>query len=313
MQQLPVKPRIRRKSAPDIMNTDPDESAPSVRPGKQSKLLSQSAIEKAISCKCCAANCMRKLAYDDIEVVRRQNLTKYESEVTEWLSGKLAAYLVDGKIQYVFNGKTVCRTAWRTIHGVSDAKLRTIRDMALSGSTKFVRKLVVSEQPQEAFVISFFKKWLERECDPVVSGHYVLPKYLTWRVIRDDCASAWRVDSERFGSAPPAVGLLRTVKRKHFKNVVAPKKGNWGLCKTCALLDAQRKKKAVGEVERKRLIGAQQKHRKAHKLERAELAKHKAEAESNPAQVQHVMIDLTRATELPHFRPENAVCVLKCL
>ena len=139
-----------------------------LRPRKQEKLLGN--IASTLDRKCCSGRCLRKVTYDDIEALRLQNLAKFESEVTEWLGGKLAAYLRGDRIEYRLQDLRVCRKAWRLAHGVSDAKLRLARRLALDGSTKVVRAMRISEAPQKAKAITFLQLWLEKECDPVVSG-----------------------------------------------------------------------------------------------------------------------------------------------
>lgn len=278
-----------------------------LRPVKRELLLSAERIQDVLGHTCCHAQCTAQFTFQKVSAAHQTNANKGESEVTEWAAGMLNATIADGHMQYVIDGHTVCRVAWRLFYGLSDFKLREARSMALGGQLHVERRLTMNEAVSKGWLVYWMQGFFQSVCDPVVAGHCVLPKYITPRTIAEECALAWYTDSEHSHKAAPTVALVHQVMRENFPHVHQPKRGEWGLCRRCSLLGALCEECGANLTLKAQVHALQKIHDQEHVLERHVFEKHRADVERDPGAANLVSIDLTHPANEPNVRPANAV------
>lgn len=287
-----------------------------LRPVKRSKLLDADLVSEALAFECCSGLCMAKLTLEQVLLARKQNnYDLNEQELTAHMAQKLSAFITDGHVEYVLTLNSqerlcVCRTAWRLFYGLSDYKLRLVRDMALGGGTVAIRVSPLRDHPKRDDLVGWLQTYLDKLCNPRKEGHWLLPMYHNFRSTYEQCL----LDYDKQNQPAPSLGLLRDVWGHEYRGKIhSPAAGDWALCRTCAFIKAQLKAPDLKEGEAKSLQEELQAHHKDHQRERQVLETHRQQTVLHPERQNLIMIDETKNTKFPSLHPTNSVRQSACI
>jgi hypothetical protein len=122
--------RTRERFRDSVPPPRPPRRAGEHRTTKARALVADAAIQRVLAMRCCGKLCVRKLSYDDVYELRKQNADlKHERDVDEFARSLLqyarvqSSHVGERCFRYRVFDERVCQRAWRHVYGLGQRKL----------------------------------------------------------------------------------------------------------------------------------------------------------------------------------------------
>lgn len=218
---------------------------------KASRLLSPDDVDAVLATECCKHKCIGQLPRPLLEDLRKRYVQlRTERARTEWLSMELAMLRhspVQRRLHYSLFGRPVCRHAFQLALDLSNDKMEAAYNKALDNvrNDAVLRSSATPrDTPASDSVYAFFCMQRETVCDPVPSAKgvtYIWPQWWPWKAgIYAEYVGWARARSPLLAAQVASFATFAAVRKKHFSNMVRPRKSTLSRCSTCERLRAKR-------------------------------------------------------------------------
>jgi hypothetical protein len=268
---------------------------------KREKKLTDEAIGRALTMDCCQKRCVSRLfSADELRATRNFYYDKTERERMQFVMD-----CVRSSIRYHANGKSVCRTAFCAVYGISKRKLDTAHGYILAGATIapiHANTGRVSDDLQATRCLRWLDVTLRARCDRVSDQIWILPHYTTTKELHSEFLNELQAVNDYPNLPPPSISTFLSVRKSSFAHVRTPRKSDLPRCDTCVRIREHRlvvQSRAEFEQLRAEMLS----HAQLHTSERHEMERVIAESKVSPDSALVLTVDYSKAIRLPHVRP----------